>query len=126
MNPSSVPSGLDIPNANSVIVKDSHRFGLADLYQIRGRVGRSGEQGYAYLLYPRGYIPKGSSRDRLEAISEASELGSGFNLAEKDLEIRGAGNLLGVEQHGTVSLVGFELYLQLLNRAVDSLRLKRA
>ncbi len=121
-----IGSGLDIPNANSVIVKDSHCFGLADLYQIRGRVGRSVQQGYAYLLYPRGYIPKGASRDRLEAISEASELGSGFNLAERDLEIRGAGNLLGVEQHGTVSLVGFELYLQLLNRAVDSLRLKRA
>lgn len=117
-----IGSGLDIPSANTIILKDAYRLGLADLYQLRGRVGRGSVQGFAYFLYPKGYQPKGEARSRLEAIAEASELGSGFNLAERDLEIRGAGNLLGTAQHGNVSLVGFELYLQLLNRTVESLR----
>lgn len=117
-----IGSGLDIPTANTIFIKDSYKFGLADLYQLRGRVGRGSKAGFAYFFYPKGYIPKGEARARLEAISEASELGSGFNLAERDLEIRGAGNLLGTAQHGNVSLVGFELYLQLLNRTVESLK----
>ena len=116
-----IGSGLDIPNINTVIIRGAERLGLADLYQIRGRVGRSDRRAYAYFLYPKGYQPKGAARDRLEALAESEELGSGFNLAERDLEIRGAGNLLGVEQHGNVSLVGFELYLQLLNQSVGEL-----
>jgi len=97
------------------------RLGLADLYQLRGRVGRSKTQAYAYFFYPKGYKLGGQSRDRLEALSESEELGSGLNLAERDLEIRGAGNLLGTEQHGSVSLVGFDLYLKLLEQAVQDL-----
>lgn len=121
-----IGSGLDIPNVNTVAIRDAHKLGLADLYQIRGRVGRGERQAYAYFFYPKGYIPKGAARERLEALSESEALGSGFNLAEHDLEIRGAGNLLGVAQHGNVSLIGFELYLQLLERAVESLRLGRS
>lgn len=117
-----IGSGLDIPQANTILIKDSYKLGLADLYQLRGRVGRGSRAGFAYFLYPKGYVPKGGARSRLEAIAEATELGAGFNLAEKDLEIRGAGNLLGTAQHGNVSLVGFELYLQLLNRTVQSLK----
>lgn len=114
--------GLDIPSVNTIIVRDSQKLGLADLYQLRGRVGRSSTEAYAYFFYSKGYTPKGDARARLEAIAEATPLGSGFNLAEKDLEIRGAGNILGVEQHGSVSLVGFELYLQLLAQAVEKIR----
>jgi len=117
-----IGSGLDIPSVNTIIIRDSQRLGLADLYQLRGRVGRSATAAYAYFFYPKGLVLKGDARARLEAIAEAEALGSGFNLAEKDLEIRGAGNILGVEQHGNVSLVGFELYLQLLSQAVEKLR----
>jgi transcription-repair coupling factor (superfamily II helicase) len=117
-----IGSGLDIPNVNTIIIKDSQRLGLADLYQLRGRVGRGKIQAQAYFFYPKGYKLGGQSRDRLEALSEAEELGSGLNLAERDLEIRGAGNLLGIEQHGNVSLVGFELYLKLLGQAVKRLQ----
>ncbi|MCL5411941.1 MAG: DEAD/DEAH box helicase [Patescibacteria group bacterium] len=117
-----IGSGLDVPNANTIIVNDAQRFGLADLHQLRGRVGRSDKKAYAYFLYPKQYLPKGKSLERLLAIREASALGSGFVLAAKDLEIRGAGNLLGKEQHGNVSLVGFELYCQLLTRAVENLK----
>lgn len=118
-----IGSGIDIPSANTIIIRDAHRLGLADLYQLRGRVGRAENQGYCFFFYPKGYQPKGAVRERLEAIAEAEELGSGFSLAERDLEIRGAGNILGVEQHGNVSLVGFELYIQLLSRAVEKLSL---
>jgi transcription-repair coupling factor (superfamily II helicase) len=117
-----IGSGLDIPSVNTILIKDVHRLGLADLYQLRGRVGRSNVQAYAYFFYPKGYKLSGQSRDRLEAISESEELGSGLSLAERDLEIRGAGNLLGTEQHGSVSLVGFDLYLKLLERTVEKLR----
>lgn len=117
-----IGSGLDIPNVNTILIKDVQRLGLADLYQLRGRVGRSKKQAHAYFFYPKGYKLGGQSRDRLEALSESEELGSGLNLAERDLEIRGAGNLLGTEQHGSVSLVGFELYLKLLEQAVERLR----
>lgn len=117
-----IGSGLDIPSVNTILIKDVQRLGLADLYQLRGRVGRGKTQAYAYFFYPKGYKLGGQSRDRLEAISESEELGSGLNLAERDLEIRGAGNLLGTEQHGMVSLVGFDLYLKLLEQAVERLR----
>jgi len=116
-----IGSGLDIPSANTIMLRDVQRLGLADLYQLRGRVGRSKTQAYAYFFYPKGYKLGGQSRDRLEALSESEELGSGLNLAERDLEIRGAGNLLGTEQHGSVSLVGFDLYLKLLEQAVQDL-----
>lgn len=114
-----IGSGLDLPNVNTILIKDSQKLGLADLYQLRGRVGRGDREGYSYFFFPKGYNPKGTARERLEGIAEFQELGSGFNLAQRDLEIRGAGNLLGVAQHGNVSLVGFDLYLQLLNRAVE-------
>ncbi len=117
-----IASGLDLPNVNTIIITDSQKFGLADLYQLRGRVGRGARDAYAYLLYPKGFLPTGPSLERLLAIAESTELGSGFKLAERDLEIRGAGNLLGKEQSGNISLVGFELYSQLLAQAVQKLR----
>ena len=117
-----IGSGLDMPNVNTIIIEEAQKFGLADLYQLRGRVGRSDRQAYALLFYPKKYIPAGDSLERLIAIASASELGSGFKLAQQDLQIRGAGNLLGTDQHGNVSLVGFELYLQLLSQAVEQLR----
>jgi transcription-repair coupling factor (superfamily II helicase) len=117
-----IGSGLDMPNVNTIIIEEAQKFGLADLYQLRGRVGRSNRQAYALLFYPEKYIPTGDSLERLVAIASASELGSGFKLAQQDLQIRGAGNLLGTDQHGNVSLVGFELYLQLLSQAVEKLK----
>lgn len=117
-----IGSGLDIPNVNTIIVENSHKFGLADLYQLRGRVGRGAREAYAYLFYPKNYKPEGASAMRLLAISQAKELGSGFKIANQDLEIRGAGNLLGAAQSGNISLVGFELYLQLLSQAVENLK----
>ena len=117
-----IASGLDIPHTNTIIIADAQKFGLADLYQLRGRVGRGTQDAFAYLLYPKGFLPTGPALERLLAIAESTELGSGFKLAERDLEIRGAGNLLGKEQSGNVSLVGFELYNQLLAQAVEELR----
>jgi len=119
-----VESGLDIPNANTIIVNDAHRFGLADLHQLRGRVGRSAMRAYAYFLYPRGYRLSEVARRRLEAILEASDLGAGFRIAMKDLEIRGAGEILGARQHGHIAAIGFELYCRLLAQAVQELREK--
>ncbi len=117
-----IGSGLDMPNVNTIIIENAQKFGLADLYQLRGRVGRSERQAYAFLFYPKGFVPKGDSLERLSTMAEASELGSGFRIATKDLEIRGAGNLLGVQQSGNIALVGFELYIQLLSQAVDELK----
>lgn len=117
-----IGSGLDIPNVNTIIIENSHKFGLADLYQLRGRVGRSEREAFAYLFYPKNYKPTGAAAQRLLAISQATELGSGFKIANQDLEIRGAGNLLGTSQSGNISLVGFELYIQLLSQAVEQLR----
>jgi len=117
-----IGSGLDVPNVNTIIIEDAHQLGLADLYQLKGRVGRGENKAYAYLFYPKGYKPTGKAAQRLLAIKEAVELGSGFRIASQDLEIRGAGNLLGTEQSGNISLVGFELYLQLLSQAVEQLR----
>lgn len=116
-----IGSGLDMPNVNTIIIDNSQKFGLSDLYQLRGRVGRSERQAYAYLFYPKGFVPRGDSLERLSTMAQASELGSGFKVATKDLEIRGAGNLLGVEQSGSIALVGFELYIQLLSQAVEQL-----
>ncbi len=117
-----IGSGLDIPNVNTIIVENSHKFGLADLYQLRGRVGRGAREAYGYLFYPKNYKPEGAAAMRLLAISQATELGSGFKIANQDLEIRGAGNLLGADQSGNISLVGFELYILLLTQAVEQLK----
>ena len=117
-----IESGLDIPNVNTIIVEDADRFGLAQLYQLRGRVGRSGRRAYAYFLYnPRRSLTETADK-RLDVISGLHELGQGFKIALRDLEIRGAGNLLGTEQHGAIAAVGFEMYLQMLQSAVGKLR----
>ncbi|MCL5962034.1 MAG: transcription-repair coupling factor, partial [Chloroflexi bacterium] len=117
-----IESGLDIPNVNTLIVNHADRFGLAQLYQLRGRVGRGANRAYAYFLYSKDKRLTPISEKRLRTISEATELGSGFRIAMKDLEIRGAGNLLGAEQHGHVSAVGFDLYCRLLADAVSLLK----
>jgi transcription-repair coupling factor (superfamily II helicase) len=117
-----IESGLDIPNVNTIIVERSDRFGLAQLYQLRGRVGRSGRRAYAYFLYdPRRSLTERADK-RLDVISGLHELGQGFKIALRDLEIRGAGNLLGTEQHGAIAAVGFEMYLQMLQGAVAKMR----
>lgn len=117
-----IESGLDIPSANTIIINSADKFGLAQLYQLRGRVGRDRHQAYAYLLVPPDSPLSYDSRKRLEAIQELSELGSGFRLATRDLEIRGAGNVLGTEQSGHIAAVGFELYCRLLKEAVIELK----
>jgi transcription-repair coupling factor (superfamily II helicase) len=116
-----IESGIDIPQANTLIIDRADAFGLAQLYQIRGRVGRSLERGYAYLLYPSAGALTGEAAQRLSALSDHTELGAGFRIAMRDLEIRGAGNLLGDEQSGHVAALGFELYLQMLDQAVAEL-----
>jgi len=121
-----IESGLDIPNANTILIDRADRFGLADLYQLRGRVGRSGTKAYAYLLLPRELMSVGAARKRVSAIKQYSELGSGFKIAMRDLEIRGAGNLLGTEQSGHIISVGFDLYCKMLRRAVDSVKGQKA
>jgi transcription-repair coupling factor (superfamily II helicase) len=113
---------LDIPNANTIIIDRADRFGLSDLYQLRGRVGRYKHQAYAYLLLPRHARLLTDVRKRISAIKQYSTLGSGFKIAMRDLEIRGAGNLLGSEQSGHITAVGFELYCQLLKQSVSSLK----
>ena len=117
-----IESGLDIPNANTIIIDRADRFGLSDLYQLRGRVGRYKHQAYAYLLLPRHAALLSDVRKRISAIRQHSTLGSGFKIAMRDLEIRGAGNLLGSEQSGHITAVGFELYCQLLKQSVSSLK----
>ena len=117
-----IESGLDIPNANTIIIDRADRFGLSDLYQLRGRVGRFKHQAYAYLLLPRHAGLLADARKRISAIQQYSSLGSGFKIAMRDLEIRGAGNLLGSEQSGHITAVGFELYCQLLKQSVSSLK----
>lgn len=117
-----IESGLDIPNANTIIIDRADRFGLSDLYQLRGRVGRFKHQAYAYLLLPRHAGLLTDARKRISAIKQYSSLGSGFKIAMRDLEIRGAGNLLGPEQSGHIAAVGFELYCQLLKQSVSSLK----
>src|SRR5205823_811423 len=116
-----VESGLDIPNANTLIVDRADRLGLGQLYQIRGRVGRSRERAYAYLFYPSSGALTPDAAARLSTLSDHTELGSGFRIAMRDLDIRGAGNLLGDEQSGHVAAVGFELYCQMIDDATEEL-----
>jgi len=117
-----IENGLDIPRVNTIIVDRADLYGLAQLYQLRGRVGRSDRRAYAYLLIPSDETLSEVARKRLAAIREFSDLGMGFRVAALDLEIRGAGNLLGGEQHGHIEAVGFDLYCQLLERTVEELR----
>jgi len=116
-----IESGLDIPQANTLVVERSETFGLAQLYQIRGRVGRSAERAYGYLLYPSAAVLTPEAAQRLTALSDYTELGAGVKIALRDLEIRGAGNLLGDEQSGHVAALGFELYMQMLDDAVRAM-----
>ena len=116
-----IESGIDIPQANTLIVERSDTFGLSQLYQIRGRVGRSRERAYAYLLYPSAAALTPEAAQRLSALSDYTELGAGFKIAMRDLELRGAGNLLGDEQSGHVAALGFELYMQMLDEAVAAM-----
>jgi transcription-repair coupling factor (superfamily II helicase) len=115
-----IESGIDIPQANTLIVEHADAFGLSQLYQIRGRVGRSRERAYAYLLYDSAAALTPEAAQRLSALSDYTELGAGFKIAMRDLEIRGAGNLLGDEQSGHVAALGFELYMQMLDEAVNA------
>ena len=117
-----IESGLDIPNANTIIIDRADRFGLADLYQLRGRVGRAQNKAYAYLLLPRDMLSGGEARKRINAIKQYSALGAGFKIAMRDLEIRGAGNILGTAQSGHIVTIGFELYCSLLRQAVGKLK----
>ncbi|MCI9161760.1 MAG: transcription-repair coupling factor [Lachnospiraceae bacterium] len=121
-----IETGLDIPNANTMIIHDADRMGLSQLYQLRGRVGRSNRTSYAFLMYKRDKLLREEAEKRLQAIREFTELGSGIKIAMRDLEIRGAGNVLGAEQHGHMEAVGYDLYCKLLNQAVQALQGKRA
>ncbi|QZT36411.1 transcription-repair coupling factor [Halosquirtibacter xylanolyticus] len=117
-----IESGLDIPNANTIIINHAHQFGLSELHQLRGRVGRSNKKAFCYLLAPPMSSLPAESRRRLEAIEEFSELGSGFNISMQDLDIRGAGNMLGGEQSGFIADIGFETYQRILNEAIHELK----
>lgn len=121
-----VENGLDIPRANTILINRADRFGLGELYQLRGRVGRSNQRAYAYLLVPPEASLSDIARRRLAALKEFSELGSGFRIAALDLELRGAGNLLGRQQHGHINAIGFDLYCQMLERAVAALKGEKA
>ncbi len=120
-----IESGIDIPNANTIIIDRADRFGLADLYQLRGRVGRAGDKAYAILMIPRDLMTAGDARRRINAIKQYTALGSGFKIAMRDLEIRGAGNLLGLQQSGHIAAVGFDLYCRLLKKSVAKLKGER-
>src|SRR5699024_3880576 len=113
-----IETGVDIPNANTLFVENADRMGLAQLYQLRGRVGRSSRVAYSYFMYQRDKILNEVSEKRLEAIKDFTELGSGFKIAMRDLSIRGAGNILGKQQHGFIDSVGYDLYTQMLNESV--------
>ncbi|MGA1411210.1 MAG: transcription-repair coupling factor [Prochlorotrichaceae cyanobacterium] len=117
-----IESGLDIPRVNTILIEDAHRFGLSQLYQLRGRVGRSGIQAHAWLFFPDQRLLTDTARERLRAIQEFTQLGSGFQLAMRDMEIRGVGNLLGVEQSGQLEAIGFDLYMELLEECLNEVR----
>lgn len=117
-----IESGIDIPNVNTIVIDNADTMGLTQLYQLRGRVGRSAHRAYAYLLYREGKPISAEAQERLEAIQEATELGAGLRVAMRDLEIRGAGNILGAEQSGHIAAIGFDLYIRLLAQAVDEVR----
>ena len=122
MATSIIESGLDIPNANTIIINRAERFGLAQLHQLRGRVGRSERQSYAYLMIPSKQTLTDEGKQRLEAIEAIEDLGAGFILASHDLEIRGAGEILGDEQSGQIQKIGFSLYKDMLSQAINSLK----
>lgn len=117
-----IESGIDISNANTIIINNAHNFGISDLHQLRGRVGRSNKKGFCYLIAPTSSAMTTEARKRLEALVQFSDLGSGFNIAMKDLDIRGAGNMLGGEQSGFIADIGFDMYQKILNEAIDELR----
>ena len=117
-----IESGLDIPNANTIIINQAHMFGLSDLHQMRGRVGRSNKKAFCYLLTPPASLLTADSRKRLAALEEFSELGDGFKVAMRDLDIRGAGNLLGGEQSGFITDLGFDTYHKILDDAIQELK----
>ena len=117
-----VESGLDIPRVNTILIEDAHKFGLAQLYQLRGRVGRSGIQAHAWLFYPGNASLSEAARQRLRAIQEFAQLGSGYQLAMRDMEIRGVGNLLGVEQSGQMETIGFDLYMEMLQESLAEIQ----
>ncbi|MBW4446423.1 MAG: transcription-repair coupling factor [Spirirestis rafaelensis WJT71-NPBG6] len=117
-----IESGLDIPRVNTILIEDAHRFGLAQLYQLRGRVGRAGIQAHAWLFYPKQRALSDAARQRLRAIQEFTQLGSGYQLAMRDMEIRGVGNLLGAEQSGQMEAIGFDLYMEMLEEAIREIR----
>ena len=121
-----IESGVDIPNANTIIIDRADRFGLADLYQLRGRVGRAGARAHAYLMLPRDFVSGGDARKRVNAMKQYTALGSGFKIAMRDLEIRGAGNLLGTEQSGHIAAVGFDMYCQMLKHSVNRMQGRRS
>ena len=114
-----IETGVDVPNANTLIIEDANRLGLSQLHQIRGRVGRSPRKAYAYFTYRQGTLLSEIATKRLEAVKEYTEFGSGFKIAMRDLEIRGAGDVLGAEQHGHIQTVGYDLYIKLLEEAVN-------
>jgi len=117
-----IESGLDIPRVNTILIEDAQRFGLAQLYQLRGRVGRSGVQAHAWLFYPKQDTLSDAARKRLRAIQEFTQLGSGYQLATRDMEIRGVGNLLGAEQSGQMDVIGFDLYMEMLQEAIREIQ----
>jgi transcription-repair coupling factor (superfamily II helicase) len=117
-----IESGLDIPNVNTILINEAQNYGLSDLHQLRGRVGRSNKKAFCYLLAPPLSVLTDEARKRLKAIEEFSELGSGFNIAMRDLDIRGAGNILGAEQSGFISEIGFEMYQRILDEAIMELK----
>ena len=116
-----IETGLDIPNVNTIIIHDADKFGLSQLYQLRGRVGRSNRSAYAFLMYKRDRLIKETAEKRLKAIREFTDLGSGYKISMRDLEIRGAGNLLGQEQSGNIEAVGYDLYCKMLGNAIKKL-----
>lgn len=117
-----IESGLDIPRVNTILIEDAQKFGLSQLYQLRGRVGRAGIQAHAWLFYPKLNMLTEAARQRLRALQEFTQLGSGYQLAMRDMEIRGVGNLLGAEQHGQMDTVGFDLYMEMLEEAIAEIR----
>ena len=121
-----IETGLDISNVNTMIIHDSDRYGLSQLYQLRGRIGRSNRTAYAFLMYRKNVMLKETAEKRLAAIREYTDLGSGFKIAMRDLELRGAGNLLGAQQHGHMNAVGYDLYCKMLNEAVKEAKVKKA
>ena len=117
-----IESGLDIPNANTILINNANNFGLSDLHQMRGRVGRTNKKAFCYFITPGTESMTADARKRMEALSQYTELGSGFHIAMKDLEIRGAGDLLGGEQSGFINEMGFDTYQKILNEAIEELK----